>query len=98
MKTIFLPITIPKKIYQLCIEQTVEYEYDSQRFEYALTRDEAIKLKEKIIFDNRRNGNWIPNITSLTIDINECDTKDILDEITIEQFEQLFDIKFNIGD
>ena len=98
MKTIFLPIHIPKKIYQLCIEQTVEYEYDSQRYEYALTRDEAIKLKEKIIFDNRRNGNWIPNITSLTIDINECDTKDILDEITIEQFEQLFDIKFNIGD
>ena len=98
MKTIFLPITIPKKIYQLCIEQTIEYEYDSQRFEYALTEDDANKRKEQIILDNKRDGKWIPNITSLNVDINECNTKDILDEITIEQFEQLFDIKFNVGD
>lgn len=81
------------KIYRLRIEQIIEYEYEHVWYKFYLTEEDMKKDREQIEKSNKRpDGSWIPNITSMYFEEDETTFEDAKNEMTISQFEELFNL------
>lgn len=78
-------------VYKLTIEETIEYEYSATTIGYYLTKDEVTAAIAEYKKSNTKDGKWIPNISSVNFDEEEISFDDAKSEMTIEQFEDLFD-------
>ena len=76
---------------KLTVTKFIEYEYEQVEVRFYRTKDEMEQDRLSIETSNKRGGKWIPNITSIDFDFEELDFDDAKDEMTIEQFEDLFD-------
>lgn len=78
-------------IYKLTVTKFIEYEYEEVETHFYRTKDDMEQDRLAIEESNKRDGKWIPNITSVDFDFEELDFEDAKDEMTIAQFEELFD-------
>lgn len=76
---------------KLTVTKFIEYEYEQVEVHFYRTKDEMEQDRLAIEASNKRDGKWIPNITSVDFDFEEIDFEDAKDEMTIAQFEDLFD-------
>jgi len=78
-------------IYKLTIETTIEYEYEEIKIIFYLTKEDMKKDIEKIKTKHmKKDGSWIPNISSMRFYEEEVSFEDVKDEMTIAQYEKLF--------
>lgn len=78
-------------IYKLTIETTIEYEYEEIKIRFYLTKEDMKKDIEKIkTRHTNKDGSWIPNISSMRFYEEEVSFEDTKDEMTIAQYEELF--------
>jgi hypothetical protein len=78
-------------LYKLTVTKFIEYEYEEVETHFYRTESEMQQDCLAIEENNKRDGKWIPNITSVDFDSEEIDFEDAKDEMTITQFEDLFD-------
>lgn len=76
---------------KLTVTKFIEYEYEEVEVRFYRTKDEMEQDRLAIETSNKCDGKWIPNITSVDFDFEELDFDDAKDEMTIAQFEELFD-------
>lgn len=76
---------------KLTVTKFIEYEYEQVEVRFYRTKGEMEQDRLAIETSNKRDGKWIPNITSIDFDFEELDFDDAKDEMTITQFEDLFD-------
>lgn len=77
-------------IYKLTVTKFIEYEYEEVETHFYLTEAELQQDRLAIEASNKRDGKWIPNITSVDFDSEEIDLDDAKEEMTVAQFEKLF--------
>ena len=78
-------------VYKLTIEETIEYEYSATTIGYYLTKDEVTAAIAEYKKSHTKDGKWVPNISSVNFDEKKISFDDAKSEMTIEQFEDLFD-------
>lgn len=78
-------------VYKLTIEETIEYEYSATTIGYYLTKDEVTEAIAEYKKSHTKDGKWIPNVSSVNFDDKEISFDDAKCDMTIEQFENLFD-------
>jgi hypothetical protein len=78
-------------LYKMTVTQFIEHEYEIVNKYFYRTESEMQHDKFEIERIYKRDGKWIPNITSVDFDFEEIDFEDAKDEMTIAQFEDLFD-------
>ena len=78
-------------VYKLTIEETIEYEYSATTIGYYLNKDEVKVAIAEYKKSHTKDDKWIPNISSVNFDEGEISFDDAKSEMTIEQFEDLFD-------
>ena len=85
------------KIYILDIEKTIEYEFDKEETCFFLTPEDRANFREAYLKSHtREDGSYIPNITSMRFYEREYEFADIKDEMSVEQFENLFGVNVDI--
>ena len=80
-------------IYKLTIEQTIEYEYETTTVNFYLTEEEMKRDRANIEISNKKDGKWIPNITSIYFNEEKISFEEAKNEMTIAQYEELFNTK-----
>ena len=75
---------------KLTVTKFIEYEYEEIETHFYLTKDEMEQDRLAIETSNKRDCKWIPNITSVDFDSEEIDLDDAKEEMTVAQFEKLF--------
>lgn len=78
-------------IYKLTIDEYIEHEFKNTIICFYRTKEEMEHDHDLYKLKHTRDGKWIPNITSVDFDFEELDFDDAKDEMTITQFEELFD-------
>ena len=78
-------------VYKLTIEETIEYEHSATTICYYLTKDEVAAAIAEYKKSHTKDGKWIPNISSVIFDEKEISFDDAKSDMTVEQFEDLFD-------
>lgn len=79
------------KLHKMTVTKFIEYEYEIVDKYFYRAESEMYHDKFEIERNYKRDGKWIPNITSVDFDFEEIDFEDAKDEMTIAQFEDLFD-------
>lgn len=54
-----------------------------------------MKYKNEYDAKNRRNGKYIPNITSIDYEITSVNFEEMKSEMTVEQYEEFFGVKLD---
>ena len=81
-------------LYILDIQITIEYEFDERETHFFLTPEDRDSYRESYLKGHtREDGKYIPNINSIDFYEREHDFEDVKDEMTIEQFEELFNVR-----
>ena len=78
-------------VYKLTIEETIEYEFTTKCVHFYLTKDAMKNARDTYRLDNTKDGKWIPNISSIDFTEEEISFDDAKCDMTIDQFEDLFD-------
>ena len=82
-------------VYKLTITTYISYQYEVKETKFYLTEPEMQANRMLIESRNRRGGGWIPNITSMDFEEREIAFDVAKEEMTIAQFEELFNIDIN---
>lgn len=78
-------------IYRLRIYMLVEGEYESEWFEFYLTKDDMKKGRDTIESEHKRpDGSWIPNIDYMEFTEEEVPFSETKHDMTVAKFETLF--------
>ena len=80
-------------IYILRIKTLIEYEFEECENFYFLSAEARAQFREEYIIQHTRDGKWIPNINSIDFEEDEGDLSYVKDEMTLEQFEALFEVE-----
>ena len=81
-------------IYRLAVDMTFEYQYDECEMYYFLTKEARESKREELKqYYIREDGSYLPNLTSIRFYDAEYDFEQLKDEMTIEQFEELFNVR-----
>lgn len=80
------------KYYRLGIYMQIEYEYTQEETHFFKTAQEAEDFKNEYDKNNKRGGSYIPNIDFIEYDIDEVSYEEMKEEITVSEFERMFDI------
>ena len=78
------------KLYKMVVTTFIENEYEITDTYFYLTESEMQQAQCSIEAENKRDGKWIPNITSMDFYLGEVSFEYAKDEMTITQFENLF--------
>ena len=81
------------KYYRLGIYMQIEYEYTQEETHFFRTEQEAKDFKNAYDKDHKReDGSYIPNIDFIDYDIDEVSYEQMKREITVSQFERMFNV------
>ena len=81
------------KYYRLGIYMQIEHEYTENEVHFFRTEQEAEDFKSEYDKDHKReDGSYIPNIDFIEYDINEVSYEKMKKEITVSQFEEMFNV------
>ena len=79
--------------YRLSIYMQIEYEYNKKEIHFFKTEQEAEDFKNEYDKGHRKeDGSYIPNIDFIEYDIDKIFYEEMKKEITVSQFEEMFDI------
>ena len=79
------------KLFRLKIEVMVEYEIRDCWYEFYLTQEDMNMSKEEIKKRyKRQDGSYIPNVNNIYFDERFIDWEEAKEDMTVLQFEQLF--------
>ena len=79
--------------YRLGIYMQIEYEYDENEVYFFRTAKEAEDFKNEYDKDHRReDDSYVPNIDFIEYDIDEVSYEEMKEEITVSQFERMFNV------
>lgn len=78
-------------IYKLTIDEYIEHEFKNTTICFYRTKEEMGQDRDLYKLKHIRDGKWIPNITSVDFTEEEINFEDAKDDMTIAQFEELFD-------
>lgn len=79
-------------IYKLTIDEYIEYEFKNTTVCFYRTKEEMETTRDRYRLEHIRDGKWIPNISSINFTEEEISFDDAKCDMTIDQFEDLFDI------
>lgn len=80
--------------YRLGIYMQIEYEYTENEAYFFKTAQEAEDFKNEYDGDHKRkDGSYIPNINFIEYDIDEVSYEEMKEEITVYQFEKMFNVR-----
>ena len=81
------------KYCRLGIYMQIEYEYTKEGTYFFRTVQEAEDFKNEYDKDHKReDGSYIPNIDFIEYDIDEVSYERLKEEITVSQFEKMFNV------
>lgn len=81
------------KYYRLGIHMQIEYEYEKDEVYFFRTLQEAENFKNEYDKINRgEDGSYIPNIDFIEYNIDEVPYERLKSEITVSQFEEMFNV------
>ena len=81
------------KYYRLGIYMQIEYEYTEEEIYFFRTAQEAENFKNEYDENHKgEDGSYIPNIDFIEYDIDEVSYEEMKKEITVSQFEKMFNV------
>lgn len=79
--------------YRLGIHKQIEYECTKEEVHFFKTAQEAEDFKNEYDEDHKKeDGTYIPNIDFIEYDIDEIFYERMKEEITVSQFERMFNV------
>lgn len=79
--------------YRLGIYKQIEYEYEHEEVHFFKTKQEAENYKNEYDeYHKKEDGSYIPNIDFIDYDIDEVSYEKMKEEITVSQFERMFNV------
>ena len=85
-------------VYKLTVSKTIEFELTITDNYYYLTEEDMNNARDRYRLENIRDGKLIQNISSISFDEDRISFDDAKDEMTVQQLEEMFNMKVSVSD